>query len=241
MLARAGFDIEVAPNLWRRRGMQNPGSQIKNYFSTHPSTTERAVAMTQTISEIKDKLSREEAILPKTLRGQSLAVNALARDPTPVNTTPVTVQLAPALVPVVQTMPAPAVVAVASRLTGTASRMFAQLYLIRGPVVSNPPQTFSGEFLDTGKASVVLSGRRRLTGDFELFGIDEKLAAKYSARLIKPDSVKPTLGNDAKGFAAFSDGIGAEIECSYFLNRSTGRGQGMCADNEKNTYRIVFD
>jgi hypothetical protein len=104
--------------------------------------------------------------------------------------------------------------------------------LIRGPIVSNPPQTFNAEFLETGKASVVLSGRRRLTGEFELFALDELVSAKYTARLIDPDAVKATASADVKGFAVFSDGTGIELECTYALRRSTVRGHGMCADNK---------
>ncbi len=123
----------------------------------------------------------------------------------------------------------------------TGQRLLAQLYLIKGPIVTNPPQTYSAEFLESGKASVVLSGRSRLTGEFELFGIDQSVPAKYAAWLMNPDSIKPGHGADAKGFAVFSDGTGTELECSYSLTRSTGRGQGVCADNQNNTYRIVFD
>jgi hypothetical protein len=80
-----------------------------------------------------------------------------------------------------------------------------------------------------------------LTGEFELFGIDQPVTAKYTARLMNPDSVKPGHGADARGFAVFSDGTGTELECSYSLTWSTWRGQGVCADNQSNTYRIVFD
>jgi hypothetical protein len=119
--------------------------------------------------------------------------------------------------------------------------LLAQLYLIKGPVVSNPPQTFNGEFLSSGKAQVVLSGRRLLTGDFELLPITESIQAKYKPALIKLDGLKPTAGADAKGFAALSDGAGMQIECAYSLTKDTGHGQGICGDNQGNTYRIVFD
>lgn len=118
---------------------------------------------------------------------------------------------------------------------------YAQLFLIKGPVVTNPPQRFSAEFHHTGKATAILSGSRRLTGDYKLFEITESIEAKYSASLIKPDAEKLTLGADAKGFAVFSDGTGFDLECAYSLTKATGRGQGTCADNQRNTYRIVFD
>jgi hypothetical protein len=107
--------------------------------------------------------------------------------------------------------------------------------------VSNPPQTFNGEFLPSGKAQVVLSGRRLLTGDFDLIPITESIQAKYKPALIKLDSLKPVSGADAKGFAALSDGTGMQLECAYSLTKATGRGEGVCADNQRNTYRIVFD
>jgi hypothetical protein len=257
MLARAGFEIGVAPDFYRRMGVQNPVSQVKNYFSTHPSTPERAVSVSETILEIQDKANRQEALLPKNLEGQALAVNttlqaptaavvvATAQAPTPIPipaATQALTQSAVAFAPV-QTSPAPSTVALpAPASSGNAGqRLLAQLYLIKGPVVSNPPQTFSGEFLSSGKAQVVLSGRRLLTGDFELVPITESIQAKYKPTLIKLDGLKPVVGADMKGFAALSDGAGMQIECAYALTKETGRGQGMCADNLGNTYRIVFD
>jgi beta-barrel assembly-enhancing protease len=257
MLARAGFEISPAPDLYRRMGVQHPGSQSQNYFSTHPSTTERAVAVTQTILEIQDKINRQQALLPKNLDGQSLPVNtAIQPSAGPAVATAQALSQLPtagppasggsatsAFVPAVQTTPASnAQNQVAPASTGSSrQRSFAQLYLIKGPIVSNPPQTYSAEFLETGEASVVLSGRRRLTGEFELFGMSDVVTTKYKPRLTNPDSIKPGPGSDTKGFATFSDGTGTELECSYSLTRATGRGQGMCADNQSNTYRIIFD
>ena len=117
----------------------------------------------------------------------------------------------------------------------------AQLYLIQGPIVSLPPQTFNGEFLPTGKARVVLSGKRLLTGDFELLGAIELIKEKYEPRLIRnPDSLKSPRGANTKGFAALSDGTGTELS-AYMINKAAGRGDGTCADNQHNTYRIVCD
>jgi hypothetical protein len=244
MLARAGLDITAGPEVFRRMGAEKPGSQVKNYFSTHPSTPERAAAMTQTIFEIREKEAKNLALLPTTLPGQTFAVTptfdqspediVVAQPKTAQPTLPsATVpSQATTLVPVTQTPKASASQAISR---------FAQLYLIRGPVVTNPPQTFSAEFLDTGHASVVLSGRRRLTGQFETFGINDSIATKYNARLIEPDTVKPGSGGDAKGFAFFSDTAGWDMECAFSLTRATGRGRGICADNQSNTYQIVFE
>ena len=246
MLARTGFDIDVAPNLFRRMGVQDPSNQIKDYFSTHPSTPERAVAMTQTIAEIQGKAGHQEALLPKNLEGQALAVNTKLQVPTAsvVATTQVpapiasTVTFAP-----LQTSPAPVVNAsIAPALAGhVGQRLLAQLYLIKGPIVTNPPQAFNGEFLPDGKAQVVLSGRRLMTGDFDLVPISESIQAKYKPALIKLDGLKPLSGADVKGFASLSDGSGVQLECAYSLTKATGRGEGVCADNQRNTYRIVFD
>jgi hypothetical protein len=111
----------------------------------------------------------------------------------------------------------------------------AQLYLIKGPIVSNPPQIFSGEFLPTGKAQVILSGRRLLTGDFELFHIGDSIKAKYKPALVNPDVLKPSAGADAKGFAALNDGGSTHLECVYSLTKATGRSEGICADNQRNS------
>ena len=117
---------------------------------------------------------------------------------------------------------------------------FAQLSLVKGRIVSNPPQSFNAEFDDgSGKASVVLAGNRRLEGNFELFEIGTAISAKYKATLIKPDAIKVAPGADRKGFARFSD-FGLQLECSYSLLTSTGRGGGVCADSDGNSYQIGF-
>jgi len=207
--------------------------------------------------EIQDKVNRKEALLPKNLEGQALAVNttlqgpstavvvttAQASTPIPIPAaSPALTQSAVAFAPI-QTTPAPSAVAppAPASFGGAGQRLLAQLYLIKGPVVSNPPQTFNGEFLSGGKAQVVLSGRRLLTGDFELLPITESIQAKYKPALLKLDGLKPVAGADAKGFAALSDGAGMQMECAYSLTKDTGRGQGTCADNQGNTYRIMFD
>ena len=155
MLARAGFDIGVAPNTFRRMGIEDPSSQIKNYVSTHPSMPERAVAMKQTIAEIQEKASRQEALLPKNLEGQALAVNTKLQVPavSVVATQPpaIAATLSVTTQPVLSFAPAsapPATIApVVLPSTPVAGQtLLAQLYLIRGPVVSTPPQAFNADF-----------------------------------------------------------------------------------------------
>ena len=107
--------------------------------------------------------------------------------------------------------------------------------------MSDPPQRFIAEFYDNGKAAAVLSGIGRLSGDYQLFGINESIAGKYTTHLINPDNGKPQIGADVKGFAALSNGTGTELECSYTFIKATGHGEGTCADNQRNTYRLVFD
>jgi hypothetical protein len=120
-------------------------------------------------------------------------------------------------------------------------KLLAQLYLIKGPIVSNPPQTFRGSFTPDGKAEVTLAGNRTLSGTFESFPVSESIRARFKPVLVNPDGLKISRGTDLKGFAVLSDGTGTELECVYSLNNATGRGEGTCADNQRNTYRIVFD
>jgi hypothetical protein len=102
---------------------------------------------------------------------------------------------------------------------------YPQLYLIKGRIVSTPPQTFNAEFFDNGKASATLSGRRLLNGNYELFEMRDSISTKYKARLINPDGLKPFEGADSKGFAVMSD-VDLQLECVYGLTRATGRGEG---------------
>lgn len=211
---------------YRRMGVQNPVSQVKNYFSTHPSTPERAVSVSQTILEIQGKANRQEALLPKNLEGEALAVNttlqaptaavvvATTQAPTPIPipaATPALTQSTVAFAPV-HTNPAPSTVtpSAPASVGNAGQQLLAQLYLIKGPVVSNPPQTFNAEFLSNGKAQVVFWGRRLLTGNFEHLPITESIQAKYKPALIKLDGLKPAAGADVKGFATLSDGAGLE-------------------------------
>jgi hypothetical protein len=250
MLSRAGYDTAKAPTLFRRLSAEYPGMITQNYLATHPSNPERIAAMQEAITEIRDKTSRGDMVLPATLEGQALAVR-------PIN------QIAPkpgSVIASSQIQQPTAVIQSTAFVTGTSApqpiisqptathpmrastgiRALAQLYLIKGPIVTNPPQTFSAEFFD-GKAEIILSGRRRLTGEFELFTLGESIKAKYKPGLINPDSMKLSPGADAKGFAALSDGAGSQLECVYSLIRATGRGEGTCADNQRNTYSLVFD
>ena len=65
MAARAGYDIEIAPNFWRRMAVEHPGSIGKNYMATHPSTPERASALQESIEEIEEKLNEGRPLRPE--------------------------------------------------------------------------------------------------------------------------------------------------------------------------------
>jgi hypothetical protein len=62
MIARAGFEIEAAPNFWRRMGMRQPGSI--EHASTHPSTADRAVALEGTVAEVRRKQAAGLPLVP---------------------------------------------------------------------------------------------------------------------------------------------------------------------------------
>jgi predicted Zn-dependent protease len=55
LLARAGFDISAAPDLFRRMGTEKPSAQVQLYSSTHPSTPERAAACNRQCSRSRAK------------------------------------------------------------------------------------------------------------------------------------------------------------------------------------------
>lgn len=63
ILARAGFPLEYAPNLWRYFAQIDPSAIA--YASTHPTTAERFVLLEQTAKEIREKESRAAPIFPE--------------------------------------------------------------------------------------------------------------------------------------------------------------------------------
>jgi predicted Zn-dependent protease len=62
VMARAGFDIEVAPQLWRRMAALMPREE--KGVPTHPAPPERMTAMAQTVAEIKAKQASGQPLLP---------------------------------------------------------------------------------------------------------------------------------------------------------------------------------
>jgi len=62
VMARAGFDIDVAPQLWRRMAALMPLAE--KGLPTHPAPPERMTAMAQTVAEIKTKQASGQPLLP---------------------------------------------------------------------------------------------------------------------------------------------------------------------------------
>ena len=64
-MARAGYDIGLAPNFWRRMAVIHPGSIQTNHSSTHPSAPERFVALESAVGEIRAKLAAGQPLAPE--------------------------------------------------------------------------------------------------------------------------------------------------------------------------------
>lgn len=64
--ARAGFEIEKAPNLWRRMAAANPGGiQQRGFGASHPSTPERFLALEKIVTEIRAKKAAGRELRPE--------------------------------------------------------------------------------------------------------------------------------------------------------------------------------
>ena len=65
-IARAGYDIDKAPNLWRRMAAANPGGiQQRGFGASHPSTPERFLALEKVVEEIKAKKAAGKDLTPQ--------------------------------------------------------------------------------------------------------------------------------------------------------------------------------
>lgn len=67
VMARAGFDIDGAPEFWRRIAVNYPESIKDSLAADHPATPYRFVLLKQTIAEIKDKQAKNEPLVPELL------------------------------------------------------------------------------------------------------------------------------------------------------------------------------
>ncbi|MSQ49046.1 MAG: hypothetical protein EXR30_01515 [Betaproteobacteria bacterium] len=64
--ARAGHEIDNAPNFWRRMAAANPGGiQQRGFGSSHPSTPERFLALEKIVAEIKAKKAAGQILAPQ--------------------------------------------------------------------------------------------------------------------------------------------------------------------------------
>jgi len=61
--ARAGYDIHNVPDLWRRMAVENPGAITMG--NTHPSTSQRFVALEAAAAEIEAKRKDGRALQPE--------------------------------------------------------------------------------------------------------------------------------------------------------------------------------
>lgn len=71
LAGRAGYNISEAPLFWRKMAIEHPGSIMKRFNSTHPSTPERSVALRNTVSEIEAKRSAKLALIPERIDNSS--------------------------------------------------------------------------------------------------------------------------------------------------------------------------
>ena len=65
--ARAGYNIQKAPFLWRRMGARNTRSI--EMTSTHPPTAERFVVLEKTVTEIEAKIASGSPLIPDQKQG----------------------------------------------------------------------------------------------------------------------------------------------------------------------------
>jgi len=65
LAARAGFDIETGARVWDRFARNNPFSTIDWGFYAHPTSPERALLLSATLSEIASKIERGEPLEPE--------------------------------------------------------------------------------------------------------------------------------------------------------------------------------
>lgn len=65
LMARAGFEVEDAPDFWRRMAIAHPGSVKSALAASHPPTPERFLALEQTVEEITAKRDAAQPLVPE--------------------------------------------------------------------------------------------------------------------------------------------------------------------------------
>jgi len=64
--ARGGYEVDKAPNFWRRMAAANPGGiQQRGFGASHPSTPERFLALEKIVEEIRAKKAAGRALAPE--------------------------------------------------------------------------------------------------------------------------------------------------------------------------------
>lgn len=72
LLARAGYPLDGASDVWRRLGAKNP--KIIRHRRTHPTTPERFLAMEQHIVEIRNKVAKGQPLIPEGLENSKTII-----------------------------------------------------------------------------------------------------------------------------------------------------------------------
>jgi predicted Zn-dependent protease len=63
-MARAGYDVRVIKQFWRRIERLQSGKENPEMNATHPTTAERLAAFDVTLKEIQEKRERGESLQP---------------------------------------------------------------------------------------------------------------------------------------------------------------------------------
>jgi hypothetical protein len=79
MMARAGMNIDGAPQFWRRMGAAYPASNKSAFGASHPSDAYRMLALEAAIKQIKRKIEDGLPLVPDTT-GSSLQSRAVGND-----------------------------------------------------------------------------------------------------------------------------------------------------------------
>ena len=73
MMARAGMEIDRAPQFWRGMGAAYPASNKAAFGASHPSDAYRMLALEATVEQIKRKIAEGFPIVPDTRESSSIA------------------------------------------------------------------------------------------------------------------------------------------------------------------------
>ena len=67
-MARAGFDITEAAQIWRDMALEHPDAIQTYAAASHPGTAERYVLMEETVDEILEKNLNSKDLVPNYVR-----------------------------------------------------------------------------------------------------------------------------------------------------------------------------